>query len=440
MTGNEITIILDFNPMKSNTKEETLNWLYSLHRFGIKPGLERISALLNFLGNPEKKFQSIHITGTNGKGTTAVHFSSIFKESNYKTALYTSPHLVNFNERIQINGKQIPDDVLVSYASDLTRIQEKFNATFFELTTAIAFKYFAENNVDIAIVEAGMGGINDATNVLSPLLSVITPISLDHQEYLGNTLQEIAIDKSGIIKPNSKTLISDDNAILKPIFNNIANKQNNTLVFLDNYKLDIQSKLNAHFENLVKMSIDEDLFDFKTTFLGKHQIRNIAAAIIGSQLIKDDFPLSKSQQISGVENVLQNFFFKGRFQFLNTEPLQIIDGAHNPSAFEKLLNQVEILTISNKLNLVLAIMKDKDIIKITELIADKFNFYILTKPQIERAAEPEIIRSALLKNNIPPNRIICTKNVNEALSVAQQLNQNTLFAGSFYLIGEILSN
>ncbi len=199
---------INSDKFKYNKKEEILAHLFSLQRFGIKPGLERTQHLLNFLGNPQNSFPSVHIAGTNGKGSVCSMLASVFMEAGYKTALYTSPHLVRFNERIRVNIIEISDNDIIRLAEILMPEGEKIGATFFEITTAMAFRYFAEQKVNVAVIETGLGGRFDSTNVLKPLLSVITSLDIDHTEYLGKTIKDIAFEKAGIIKENTPVIVS----------------------------------------------------------------------------------------------------------------------------------------------------------------------------------------------------------------------------------------
>lgn len=424
--------------MIGKSKNEILQWLYSLQRFGIKSGLERISGLLTYLGNPENQFNSIHITGTNGKGTTSVNIASIAKESNLKTGLYTSPHLVNFNERIQINGQQIDDDILIDYAWDLQNIQAKTNATFFELTTAIAFKYFAENNVDLAIIEAGMGGRNDATNVVNPLLSIITPISLEHQDYLGNTIQEISEDKADIIKNNSMSVISDNNVVLKNIFENIAKKRNNHLHFLTDSIFNLSTEI-KDYKTIVDIQFnDESKYKFSTPFIGNHQINNILTSIFSVKLLNKHFSISKKSIINGLENVQNNFYFKSRFEVIKKNPLVISDVAHNPAAFQNLIIQKNLISPNTNFDLVIALMQDKDIKSIVNLLKPEFENIIITQPKIKRAATTDELFGVFKENGFPENHLFIFNNSIDTLDYVKKNNRPTIFAGSFYLIGEIL--
>lgn len=414
-------------------KNNILEWLYSLHRFGIKPGLERITKILNYLGNPEKRIHTIHIAGTNGKGTTASNIASIFTSAGYKTGLYTSPHLIDFNERIQINGKMIPDDYLVESLRNLKPMQESINATFFELTTALAFQYFNDNQTEIAIIEAGMGGTNDATNVITPLISIITSIGMDHQEYLGNTLEAIATDKAGIIKPKSKVLISDLNINLTKLFEGIADKRGSQLYFLDDLAR-INDLQVSNFNSLIDFTSMSKNYTVHSPLLGKHQAWNIVCAATACKLLKDNYNITENHIKTGIENLYKNVEFGGRYQIINRNPLTIIDVAHNTDSFQKLIELTHEIGLANQINLCFAIMQDKDISKVVNTIEKNFKKIIITKPKIERAANPEIIYRYFEEKE----KVKIIEEPRKCLDYLTKKNEPTIYAGSFYLIGEIL--
>ncbi len=415
-------------------KDVALNWLYSLQRFGIKPGLERILKVLDYLGNPHRRIQSIHITGTNGKGTTAVNIASILKEANYKVGLYTSPHLVNFNERIQINGSLIPDDYLVEFAQDIRQVQERTNATFFELTTAMALLYFAENDIDFAVLEAGMGGQNDATNVVNPIISIITSIGLEHQEYLGDSLEKIAEDKSGIFKKGSLALVAENNhSELFPIFQKVANESKTTLFYLNNLCEISSIKYSQDFTTQFNLNTSNNKYALKTPFIGDHQARNIATSVVAIELLNKVFNISNQTIVKAIANARQNFVFDGRMQIKSLNPLVIYDVAHNPDAFRKLIATLQQINLISKINLCFAAMHDKDYALIANYIDGKFENIIITQPKIERAATSTDIAKHFFKSNI-----ITTTSVCKAVKIINEQNLPILYAGSFYLIGEVI--
>lgn len=414
-------------------KNNILDWLYSLHRFGIKPGLDRITKILDYLGNPHKRIQTIHIAGTNGKGTTATNIASIYSTAGYKTGLYTSPHLIDFNERIQLNGKMIPDDYLIDILKSLKSIQEETNATFFELTTAVAFKYFEENKTDISVIEAGMGGLNDATNVITPLLSIITSIGLDHKEYLGDTIEKIARDKAGIFKSKSKALVSDLNLQLTKLFEEIADKSGTHLYFLDDIARINDLQL-INYRSLIDFTSMSKNYIVHSPLLGKHQGWNIVAAATSVKLLNDLIPIHENHIKKGIENILSNFKFTGRFQIINQKPLTIIDVAHNYESFNQLIGLLNELELSKQSNLCFAIMQDKDIPSIVSNLEKHFKKIIITKPKIERAADPEILLGYFSQKN----KVEIVDNTQKCVEYFKDSTEPIIYAGSFYLIGEIL--
>lgn len=414
-------------------KNDILGWLYSLHRFGIKPGLERINKILSYLGNPEKRIQTIHIAGTNGKGTTASNIASIFSSAGYKTGLYTSPHILDFNERIQIDGKLIPDEYLIDTLRNLKPIQESTNATFFELTTALAFKYFDENKTDISIIEAGMGGKNDATNVINPLISIITSVGLEHQEYLGDTLEAIATDKAGIIKPKSKVLVSDLNMDLTKLFEGLADEKGAHLYFLDDLAR-INDLQISNFNSLIDFTSMSKNYIVHTPLLGKHQAWNIVCAATVCKLLKDCFNITENHIKKGIENIYQNVKFGGRYQIISQNPLTIIDVAHNNDSFQKLIELTKEIGLTNQINLCFAIMQDKDIPKVVNTIENNFKKIVITKPKIERAANPDEIYQYFGEKE----KVEIIDEPERCVDYLAEKNEPTIYAGSFYLIGEIL--
>ena len=290
--------------------QETLDYLYGLERFGIKLGLEVVTELLELLGNPQDQLKSIHIAGTNGKGSTANFIYSVLKEAGYKVGLYTSPHLIKFNERIKINDVEISDNELVELTELIKKKKKNLQPTFFEFTTALAFLYFAQQKCDYVVIETGMGGRLDATNVLNPLVSVITNVSLDHTKYLGEDKLQIAGEKAAIIKENGIVVTGEKDGNVLELFLKVCLEKNAELVILK------EEEINKS--------------DLKITMLGKHQLRNAALA-------KKAIELS---QIKITPNAMEQWLMKakwpGRLQMVCDKPLVILDGAHNVVGMEKL--------------------------------------------------------------------------------------------------------
>ncbi len=422
------------------SKSNILKKLFSLQRFGIKPGLDRTQYLLKYLSNPEKKFKSIHIAGTNGKGTVASLLASIFKEAGYKTGLYTSPHILEFNERIRINGEKIPDEYLIDIASDLLPVSEKVNGTFFEITTAIAFKYFADKNCDIVVVETGMGGRFDSTNVIDPIISIITSIGLEHREYLGDTLEAIALEKAGIIKRNGKVIISEEKINLKNIFKKVAIELGAKSFFtFDDCKL-----INLIFnENFTYQTIFNcagvESFNIKFDFGGSKAMENIITAIYSLYKVNDILPVKTIDIVNGIKNIRANTGYHFRIELLRESPPLVIDVAHNPDAIDELVNTVIKCRGRGESWLVLfAVMKDKDIEEMMKKLRLISKEIILTQPQNERACNIDELKK--FAENCKFDIIHCQKNVEEAVKFALALNKALIITGSFYLIGESINS
>jgi len=277
--------------------EEALERIYSMHQFDIKLGLEKINHLLNHLGNPQKKLKTFHVGGSNGKGSTSSFIASILMELGYNVGLFTSPHIVNFNERIRINGLEIEDDYITKYIEELDDYIRKYEPTFFELTTALAFKYFSEKNLDFCVIEVGLGGRLDATNVLEPLACTITSISLEHTNILGNDIKVIAAEKAGIIKKTAKTFIGQMSEISQNEIIRIANEKQSPIFnikdFIEENKDSILLKLNNELFNL-----------YKTPLAGYHQLLNVSLAIL---TVKQTLNIQDNRAIfNGIKNVLKN--------------------------------------------------------------------------------------------------------------------------------------
>jgi len=263
-------------------KKQLLEKLFSLHRFGIKPGLERISLLLNEFGNPQNKYKKIHVAGTNGKGTVSSCIASILQESGLKVGLYTSPHFFSFNERIKVNGKDIDDDSVCALLEKMFEFSTDF--TFFDFTTALAFIYFAEQKVDYAVIEAGMGGRFDSTNIIIPEVSVITQIDLDHQEYLGNTIEEIALEKAGIIKQGVECVVAEQKHNIKEIFRKTAAEKQSELMFVDEHYFAKGIKFNPDLTTEFTAITPKGEYKIKSPLAGRHQIRNVLTAIAAVEM------------------------------------------------------------------------------------------------------------------------------------------------------------
>lgn len=352
--------------------KESIDWILkqlpSYHEKGkeaYKPGLDRISNFLEFINSPHKNLKFIHIGGTNGKGSTAHYISSILQESGYKVGLFTSPHFYDFRERIKVNKKKIDKDFITEFTNLNKKNIENNSLSFFELSFGLAVSYFNRNKVDIAIIEVGLGGRLDATNIINPLMSIITNISLDHTEILGDNLEDIAGEKSGIIKKDSITIIGESNNLINTVFINKAKKCNSKIF------------INDQHENLYSNVL--------------YQEKNISTAIFSIKHLVG-FNITEVNILNGIENVELNTGFYGRWSKISDDPKVIIDVAHNNSGFEQLAYQIE-REDYKKLYIILGFTKGKKVKELIKYLPIDANLYY-TSPKIARGMKKE----ELLKN------------------------------------------
>lgn len=332
------------------TYQETLAYIYGLGRFGMRPGLEKITALLAALGNPQYRIKSVHVAGTNGKGSTSAFLASIMHFSGYKVGLFTSPHLIRFTERIRINGAEISPE-------DATRAAEKAmdaalpQTTFFELVTAMAWLYFAEQEVDLAIMETGMGGRFDATNSAPGLMSVITPISLDHCQHLGNTLPEIALEKSGVIRPGRPVAVSAQPQEVLDVISGECKRLSAPL-----YRCGGEFDGKWEIDGLSYNGIHTNLNQIRPGIAGRYQAGNAFTAMAASELLGNSgFSICDRSLRSGIENAS----WPGRMETIGENPRILLDGAHNPAGVLALTEELKEIP-HDRLILVVGVMADKD--------------------------------------------------------------------------------
>jgi len=416
-------------------KNSILKKLYSLHRYGIKLGLERTLYLLEKSGSPHLHFPSIHIAGTNGKGTTASAIASILQEAGYKTGLYTSPHIWQFNERIRINGIKISDDDLVEIADFYLKIAEGSESTFFEITTAIAFKHFAENKVDIAVIETGMGGRFDSTNVLKPLLSVITGIDFDHEEFLGTTLEEIALEKAGIIKPSTPAIINESRHHLRQVFKDKADSVSAMCVFVDNSRI-LQEEFLPDVSMKCCMNTASGVIkDLEFPLAGKHQSANLATIFTTIDILSQDYIIKETAIRAGLSKIIENTGLRCRIDPVSKEPLIVVDVAHNPDGIRRTIETLTMCFGSNQeWNIVFGAMSDKAIEAMLAEMKSLCKKLIPVSLQTERAAAAAEITAAAVSHGIS-----VAEPSTPAVEFEKALgsSEKTLIIGSFYLAAEL---
>ena len=401
------------------TYQETLNWMFAqlpmYQRQGktaFKKDLSNIIALSNELGNPENNFKTIHVGGTNGKGSTSHMIASVLQEAGYKVGLYTSPHLKNFTERIRINGIEISKENVVDFITKTQPFLETKKLSFFEMTVGMAFDYFSKEKVDIAIIEVGLGGRLDSTNIITPEVSVITNIGLDHTQFLGNTLPEIATEKAGIIKNDVPVVIGERQQEVEAVFIAKADAYNSEILFASDMKR-----------------------DYQTDLLGDYQQNNIQTSITAIQQLKD-FEVTKENLEKGLLNVVKNTSLKGRWQVLRENPKVICDTAHNKEGLIYTLKQLEKESFKS-LHIVLGMVSDKNIDDILTLFPINATYYFC-KPDIPRGLSSEILKKSALKLNLKGDAF---SSVNQAFEMALNVasKEDVIYiGGSTFVIAEVL--
>jgi dihydrofolate synthase/folylpolyglutamate synthase len=422
--------------------DTTVDYLYSLQKHGIKLGLANTNRLMNILGEPHNSFRSIHIAGTNGKGSTATAAASILRENGFRTGLFTSPHLISFTERIQINNQGISEADVIDLASIIRRSisGRDLNPTFFEFVTAMAFYYFAKQNVDWAVVETGMGGRLDATNVIRPDVTVVTNISRDHCEFLGNSISDITFEKAGIIKTGVPVITASDSP---EVLMQLSGAAKDSDADLHIYNEDFRGTL-LHMDDKT-MSLDysgyTDYRDLAIPVSGKYQLYNVSMAIRVCEILS-----KKGVAVSdiSIKNGLRNLRLEGRLEKVSESPPIFLDGAHNPEAANSLAASIRELFTDKKIILVAGIMNDKDAGEILGPLVQAAETVIVTRPGYERAASPaklsDVIKSIRESDTAySPCIIESTRTVAEAINLAASRcgeNNIIIVTGSFYTIGE----
>jgi dihydrofolate synthase/folylpolyglutamate synthase len=412
---------------------DAISYLFGLQKFGIKLGLENITNLLHHLGNPHKRLRCIHIAGSNGKGSTGAFLHSILNQHGYTAGFYTSPHLIDFTERIRIKDKEISREKVVSLTRKIRKVCASIpisNITFFELITAMAFLYFDENQADPVIIEVGMGGRYDATNVISPLMSIITSVSLEHQFYLGNTLLEIAREKAGIMKPRIPVICGVTQPRVKKFIHKRAEHLKSPFYQLGN---DVLSRKTAQGTFNFK-GIGITIKDIEYGLKGDHQARNASMAIAASQLLKkEDDGITIDKVKLGVKNVV----WPGRLETVAEQPKIVLDGAHNPDAWKALKRSIVSSFEYRKLILILGVMEDKDIPKMLKILMPMASEVFFCRPKMERAAKKEFLQKFITFS--PQDKVWWYENLSDALKRALKISRTRdmiCVTGSLFAVGE----
>jgi len=427
--------------------QQTLHYLYSrlpmFHRIGAaayKADLSNTLALSNVLGNPEKSFKSIHVAGTNGKGSTSHFLASVLQEAGFKTGLFTSPHLKDFRERIKINGTMISKKDVVSFVKHYQPDFDLIEPSFFEWTFALASWYFAKEKVDIAVVETGMGGRLDSTNIITPVLTVITNIGFDHTQFLGSTLPAIASEKAGIIKQGVPVIIGETHVETKPVFEEFAEKHNSEITFADQQMILIQHTYTAHRPALLQAEYQSlktnHIYKVKSPLSGKYQIKNLATALTAIENLQQALTINERNVQSGIRKVVKNTNLMGRWQTLSLRPLTIADIGHNPDGIREVLEQLA-LTPYQKLHFVIGVVNDKDVKGMLQKLP-KDACYYFCKANIPRGLDAAEL--SMLANEFSLHGS-AYESVAEALQAAQTAAGSedlVMVGGSAFVVAEVV--
>lgn len=425
--------------------QETLDYLFSqlpmFSRVGAaayKKDIYNTVALCESLGNPQNKFKSIHIAGTNGKGSTSHMLAAVFQENGYKTGLYTSPHLKEFGERIRINGQMIDPNFVINFTEKTKSLCKSIQPSFFELTVAMAFEYFAIHEVDIAIIETGLGGRLDSTNIIQPILSVITNIGFDHTHLLGNTISDIAAEKAGIIKNNTPVVIGETTPETKIIFEEKAKSTDSEIIYAeDNFEISIKENNAAHIIcNVTDKSSDTTAL-LSSDLNGEYQTKNIRTVLTALKKINSlGFNLYEAKTKTALSHVKKRTGLKGRWDIISTTPTIILDVAHNKDGIQMVLNQLSTTYQNKKIHFVLGFVNDKDIDAILEMLPKNAKYYF-TNAHIERAL-PHHELKVIAKNKGLEG--ISFDHINDAiLDAKKNADQDDIImvCGSFFTLAEI---
>ena len=416
-----------------------IKWLFDLERAGVKYDLNNITAMLDFLGNPQNEFKSIHVAGTNGKGTVCSILNSMLIEAGKSTGLYTSPHVLDFRERVVVNKRMISKKFVIDFTNKLVPLIEEIKPSFYEVNTAMAFEYFRYKKVEYAVVETGLGGRLDSTNVIKPIISVITSIAIEHVEYLGGTIEKIAFEKAGIVKEGVPCVVGK----LQPeAFNVIKKKAKevNAPVYKsqDNAKVEIEKYGNMGFTFNIT-SGGKKIEGVKFPVKGDYQKMNIATSYTAMKVIAEREGIKLTDKIvkKAFTHLIANSFFHGRFQTIRQKPKIVLDVSHNPQALSNLRESIKSVE-HEKLYVLFGLLKDKDHKRCIEIMEKLNAEIVLTKPDYKRAFEPEgLVTFATKKEKF----VVEPDFVKAVELIKSKINNNDLLlvTGSFFMVSDFLA-
>jgi len=419
--------------MAQDAYQQSLDYLYGLEKFGMIFGLTQAERILNAIGDPHKEIQTIHIGGTNGKGSTAAMMSSILQKEGYRVGLYTSPHLIRFTERIKVNGKEIEEEQVAALTGWMRKEIEAAGIlppfTFFDFTTAMALHYFKQKLVDLAILEVGLGGRLDSTNVVDPLIAIITNIAKDHEEYLGKSILKIAREKAGIIKKGRPLITAASQPHVLRLFSKVCQGKGSPY-----FRVGKEFRyVHAEDGDFDYEGLNRKLWSIHLNLKGFHQVINATTALGATEVLEDlGYRVSTNAMIDGLKEV----DWPGRLEMVSSFPRVILDGAHNPAGALVLKESLRKEFQYQNLILLIGIMKDKDIPSMLRLLAPLAHHIILTKPHTDRATAPSLLKKALGQNG---KKAEIAEDLTEAIERGLSFTQKDdllCITGSLYTVGE----
>lgn len=427
------------------TYSQTLDYLFSalpmfskLGESAYKKDLHNTIALCEFIGNPQEQFKTIHVAGTNGKGSTSHMLAAIFQATGYKTGLYTSPHLKDFRERIKVNGQVCSEDFVVNFTHQIEPLIQEISPSFFEITVAMAFDYFAKQEVDIAIIEVGLGGRLDSTNIIDPELSVITNIGYDHMNLLGQRLEEIAFEKAGIIKPGKPVVIGETLTETKPVFLAKATSCNAPIHFAkDHYQIiDFETK-SGHLMVTVSKLNNQEQHQFELDLPGYYQTKNLLTVMTAvDQLQILGWKLDQPTVLHALKQVKKLTGLHGRWEVIADDPLTVLDVGHNEDGIKEIVKQIE-LTGKQSIHIVIGMVKDKAIDKALQLLPKHAKYYF-TKAAIPRALNQTLLLEQAASFGLVGNAYPTVIEAFKAAKYHAEKNDLILVCGSVFVVAEIL--
>ncbi|HBC46331.1 MAG TPA: bifunctional folylpolyglutamate synthase/dihydrofolate synthase [candidate division Zixibacteria bacterium] len=417
---------------------EVIEYILQMEKFGIKLGLSNITKFLSYIGNPQESYPMIHVAGTNGKGSTVAIMEAILMAAGYRVGVYTSPHLVDFRERIKINGRLIDKKYITDFFNNNLKKIESLPITFFETVTALAFAYFKDEKVDVALIEAGMGGRLDATNVITPKVTIITNVETEHTKWLGFKVRQIAFEKAGIIKPGIPVVTAAQNFDARHVIRQVCQQNKCKLVSIFDETQWVIKSITRDFSELDIFTRSNKYYNLKLALPGRHQMENSICALIGVELFEQETGLKSSS--AAVATGFRTVKWDGRLQRISESPEIILDVAHNPAAMTRIREYFKEFYQDKKIIAVFGILSDKDYHKMLKELDGIADVIILTRPMTERAADPNLLIDDVAK--ITTNFQVIPM-VRDALQSAKELcrpDEIILVTGSHYTVGEVLAN